>query len=109
MATVAQASPATARLVSHGRLLREYGSANDVRSASTLTPVSLTRAGPTGPSGQPYRRAGAGRNSGWGVCQSLGRAEAESRRRSGKAETGPDTGVVSGPISTGPPQAGQGL
>ena len=56
VATVAHASPATARLVSQGRLLREYGSANDVRSASTLTPTSLARGGPAGPSGQPYRR-----------------------------------------------------
>ncbi|MDG4794767.1 TetR family transcriptional regulator [Micromonospora sp. WMMD1082] len=50
-----------------------------------------------------------------GLSGNPGASEAESGRRSGKAEIGPDTGVVSGPISNaagrraGPPQPPRGF
>ncbi|MFG1837765.1 helix-turn-helix domain-containing protein [Micromonospora sp. NPDC049175] len=65
---------------------------------------------------RPAGRTGPGRTDGTRARVTvLGRAEAEARRRSGRAEVGPDPGVVSGPTSNAagrrpaPPQAGQGL
>lgn len=58
---------------------------------------------------------GPSHDAGKRLSVDLGASEAESRRRSGKAGIGPDTGVVSGPIPNaagrrlGTPQPLRGL